>query len=59
MNNPKRLDDLERQHILETLRRTRGVVSGPKGAATLLGLPRSTLQHRMRKLGIDGKKETS
>ncbi|TVQ99086.1 MAG: sigma-54-dependent Fis family transcriptional regulator [Desulfovibrionales bacterium] len=56
-NGPGRLEDLERQHILETLRRTRGVVSGPKGAAALLGLPRSTLQHRMRKLGIDGKKE--
>lgn len=48
-----RLEDLERQHILDTLHRTRGVVSGSKGAAALLGLPRSTLQHRMRKLGID------
>ncbi|SMP45897.1 Transcriptional regulator containing GAF, AAA-type ATPase, and DNA-binding Fis domains [Desulfonatronum zhilinae] len=56
-DGPARLEDLERQHILETLRRTRGVVSGPKGAAALLGLPRSTLQHRMRKLGIDWKKE--
>ncbi|WP_028572796.1 sigma-54-dependent Fis family transcriptional regulator [Desulfonatronum lacustre] len=56
-DGPPRLEDLERQHILETLRRTRGVVSGPKGAAALLGLPRSTLQHRMRKLGIDWKKE--
>ncbi len=57
-DSPARLEDLERQHILETLRRTRGVISGPKGAATLLDLPRSTLQHRMRKLGIDGKKES-
>jgi transcriptional regulator with GAF, ATPase, and Fis domain len=57
--SPARLEDLERQHILETLRRTRGVVSGPKGAAALLGLPRSTLQHRMRKLRVDGKKDVS
>ncbi len=56
-DGPARLEDLERQHILETLRRTRGVVSGPKGAAAQLGLPRSTLQHRMRKLGIEGKRE--
>ncbi|WP_045218505.1 sigma-54-dependent Fis family transcriptional regulator [Desulfonatronum thioautotrophicum] len=58
-NGPGRLEDLERQHILETLRRTHGVISGPKGAAALLGLPRSTLQHRMRKLGIDGKRRYS
>ncbi|MDR3358425.1 MAG: sigma 54-interacting transcriptional regulator [Desulfovibrio sp.] len=42
----------ERRHILEVLSRTGGLVSGPKGAAARLGLPRSTLQHRMRKLGI-------
>ncbi|GAB6059829.1 sigma 54-interacting transcriptional regulator [Desulfonatronum parangueonense] len=56
-NGSARLEDMERRHILDTLRRTRGVVSGPKGAAALLGLPRSTLQHRMRKLRIDWKKE--
>ena len=58
-DGPARLEDLERQHILETLRRTCGVISGPKGTATLLDLPRSTHQHRMRKLGIDGRKEGS
>jgi transcriptional regulator with GAF, ATPase, and Fis domain len=46
------LADMERRHILEALSRSGGVVSGPTGAATRLGLPRSTLQHRMRKLGI-------
>lgn len=46
------LEEAERRHILQTLARTGGVLSGPRGAAILLGLPRSTLQHRMRKLGI-------
>jgi transcriptional regulator with GAF, ATPase, and Fis domain len=46
------LAETERRHILETLSRAGGVVSGPTGAAARLGLPRSTLQHRMRKLGI-------
>ncbi|MDR2055276.1 MAG: sigma-54-dependent Fis family transcriptional regulator [Desulfovibrio sp.] len=46
------LAEAERRHILEILSRTGGVVSGPKGAAARLGLPRSTLQHRMQKLGI-------
>ena len=46
------LEEYERTHILEALRRTGGRLSGPSGAATLLGIPRSTLQHRMRKLGI-------
>ncbi|MDL2272825.1 sigma 54-interacting transcriptional regulator [Desulfovibrio sp. OttesenSCG-928-I05] len=47
------LAEVEKRHILETLKRTGGVVAGPSGAAAILGLPRSTLQHRMRKLGID------
>ena len=42
----------ERQHIIDVLRRTRGVLSGPSGASTRLGLKRTTLQHKMRKLGI-------
>lgn len=46
------LQEVEKRHIKEVLHFTKGVISGPKGAATLLGLPRSTLQHRMRKLGI-------
>lgn len=46
------LEEIERQHILHVLKKTNGVVSGSRGAATVLGLPRSTLQHRMRKLGI-------
>ncbi len=50
------LEEAERRHILQALERTGGVLSGPRGAAALLGVPRSTLQHRMRKLGIAPKK---
>jgi formate hydrogenlyase transcriptional activator len=46
------LEDVERRHILDTLDATHWVVGGPKGAAVLLGLKRSTLQVRMEKLGI-------
>ena len=47
------LEQMERRHILEALRRTNGVLAGPKGAAAMLGLNRSTLWSRMRKLGIN------
>lgn len=47
------LEEVERQHIIQALARARGVISGPKGAAKMLGLSRSTLQRRMAKLGID------
>jgi formate hydrogenlyase transcriptional activator len=43
---------MERAHIAETLRRTNWVVGGRAGAAAKLGLPRTTLISRMRKLGI-------
>src|SRR5262250_317728 len=46
------LEDAERAHILATLKETRWVLSGPSGAATRLGMNRSTLQFRMKKLGI-------
>ena len=46
------LEDVERRHVLETLEATDWVVGGPKGAAVLLGLKRSTLQVRRQKLGI-------
>jgi formate hydrogenlyase transcriptional activator len=46
------LEDAERDHILKTLEHTRWVVSGPNGAATRLGIKRSTLYFRMQKLGI-------
>lgn len=43
----------ERDHILEVLDQTRGMIGGQNGAATRLGLPRTTLIHKMRKLGIE------
>jgi formate hydrogenlyase transcriptional activator len=46
------LEDVERRHILSTLRETRWVLSGPRGAAMRLGLNRATLYFRMKKLGI-------
>jgi len=46
------LEDAERQHILRALRQTQWRVSGPRGAANLLGVKRTTLQARIRKLGI-------
>jgi formate hydrogenlyase transcriptional activator len=47
------LEESERGHILATLKETRWILSGPRGAATRLGINRSTLQFRMRKLGIE------
>jgi PAS domain S-box-containing protein len=46
------LEEAERRHILKALEKTGGVIAGPKGAATLLGVNRSTLWSRMSKLGI-------
>jgi formate hydrogenlyase transcriptional activator len=46
------LEEAEREHLLNILKETKWVVSGPRGAATLLGMKRSTLQFQMKKLGI-------
>jgi formate hydrogenlyase transcriptional activator len=46
------LEETERKHILSVLSQTNWVVAGPNGAATRLGMKRSTLQLRMRKLGL-------
>jgi transcriptional regulator with GAF, ATPase, and Fis domain len=45
--------DAERLHIVATLKKTGWVVSGRRGAAARLGINRSTLQFRMKKLGIE------
>ena len=47
------LDEAERRHILKALHKTSGVLAGPKGAAALLGVNRSTLWSRMKRLGIE------
>ncbi len=46
------LEESERQHILKALQKTNWRISGENGAATLLNIKRSTLQARMKKLGI-------
>ena len=46
------LEDVERSHIVRVLEHTRWRVRGPNGAATLLGLPPTTLETRMAKLDI-------
>jgi formate hydrogenlyase transcriptional activator len=46
------LADAEREHILGALRETGWVLGGPEGAAARLGMKRSTLYKKMKKLGI-------
>jgi formate hydrogenlyase transcriptional activator len=53
LSAPITLEQAERSHILQALLQTRGVVSGPHGAAARLGLPRTTLIDKMRQLGIN------
>jgi formate hydrogenlyase transcriptional activator len=49
---PQTLEQAERAHILQALKETKWVLGGAKGAALRLGINRSTLQFRMKKLGI-------
>jgi formate hydrogenlyase transcriptional activator len=49
------LEDVERKQILTALEESNWVVAGPTGAAQRLGLKRSTLQLRMKKLGISSR----
>ena len=46
------MDDLQRRYIQFVLDSTKGQIAGPDGAANLLGMKRSTLYSRMKKLGI-------
>jgi formate hydrogenlyase transcriptional activator len=50
------LADAEREHILEVLKQTDWLIGGQHGAATRLGLPRTTLAYKMQKLGIEGRR---
>ncbi|HEV2248145.1 MAG TPA: sigma 54-interacting transcriptional regulator [Terriglobia bacterium] len=52
VNRKDTLEEAERKHILSVLEETHWVLAGPQGAATRLGMKRSTLQYRMGKLGI-------
>jgi len=51
------LRQMEKRHIEEALALAKGRISGPDSAAGLLGIPRTTLQYRMRKLGIHPNQE--
>jgi formate hydrogenlyase transcriptional activator len=53
LSAPITLEEAERSHILQALLQTEGVVGGPNGAAARLGLPRTTLIAKMRRLGIN------
>jgi transcriptional regulator with GAF, ATPase, and Fis domain len=46
------LRDADREHILRVLREAKGMISGPGGAAERLGLKRTTLNSKLKKLGI-------
>jgi DNA-binding NtrC family response regulator len=46
------LTAMERAYIEDVLRHTHGRIAGPGGAADILGLPASTLRHRLKKLGL-------
>jgi DNA-binding NtrC family response regulator len=50
---PTKLRDLERAFIVQTLEEVGWVVGGGKGAAAKLGLKRTTLVHKMKKLQIE------
>jgi len=47
------LEATEREHILQALRESHGQIGGPRGAAMRLGLKRTTLQSKMKHLGIN------
>jgi formate hydrogenlyase transcriptional activator len=55
---PVTLEDAERSHILRMLQQTDGVVGGPNGAAARLGMRRTTLISKIRRLGINSKRSS-
>jgi len=52
-SSARTLADADRDHILETLEQVNWLIGGQSGAANRLGLPRTTLIYKMRKLGIE------
>jgi transcriptional regulator of acetoin/glycerol metabolism len=50
--SPITLEQAESSHILHTLRETNWVIGGPKGAAARLGVKRTTLMGKMRRLRL-------
>jgi transcriptional regulator with GAF, ATPase, and Fis domain len=53
LSGAQTLEEAERSHILQTIQQTEGVVGGRDGAAARLGLPRTTLIAKMKRLGVD------
>jgi len=52
VSKPVTLKECEREHILKAIEEANWVIAGPHGAAARLGMARSTLMYRMRKLSI-------
>ena len=50
--NLSTLEEMQREHVLRALRESNWVTGGPNGAAARLGMKRTTLAYRIRKLGI-------
>jgi formate hydrogenlyase transcriptional activator len=46
------LEEIEREHVLRAIRDANWVIGGPNGAASRLGMKRTTLMYRIRKLKI-------
>jgi formate hydrogenlyase transcriptional activator len=51
-SRPETLESVERAHIIAVLKKTRGIVEGPNGAAQRLAMNPSTVRFRIKKLGI-------
>jgi DNA-binding NtrC family response regulator len=50
------LAEADREHILDVLKQTDWLIGGLHGAAARLGLPRTTLVYKMRRLGIEARR---
>jgi formate hydrogenlyase transcriptional activator len=55
---PATMEECEREHILRAVQESNWVIAGPHGAAARLGLKRSTLMYRLRKLEIMNERPT-
>jgi formate hydrogenlyase transcriptional activator len=55
--NRKTLEEAMREHILDALEQTKWVVGGRHGTAAYLGVARTTLLAKMRRLGIESAKD--
>jgi DNA-binding NtrC family response regulator len=56
---PQTLEDQEKDMIESALAKSRGKVAGPRGAAARLGIPPSTLESKIKQLGIEKRRFTN